>query len=113
MTDMELTPEQELNHLVNALSAEFDALCQERHNLGATKYGPFAFLGKDMMEEAMAEVLDLSNYARYCFIKLRMMQIQIQTHQQEFDAWRQSMIAAKEAPLHGFTPTGGDDVAQQ
>lgn len=109
MTDM--SPEEaeqqfQLTVLVNQLSAEFDMACQQRHNEGATKYGPFAFMGKDMMQEAMDEVLDLSNYARYCYIKLRMMQLTLKEHQQEFEAWRQSMMAAKEAP-HGFTPNGG------
>jgi hypothetical protein len=44
--------------------------CQERIEKGQEKYGPFKFLGADLIEEAMQEVLDLNNYARFLYIKL-------------------------------------------
>jgi hypothetical protein len=113
MTDEQQVEQPEITilvDLVKQLSDEFDVRCQERHNMGATQYGAFAFLGKDMMEEAMFEVLDLSNYARYSYIKMRMMQLQIAEHQKEFDEWRNQKVASmmnQERPQHGFTPSGG------
>lgn len=61
--------------LMNQLAADFDIVCMDRHQLGQDKYGPFSFLGKDMIEEAIAEIIDMSNYARYQYIKLRMLQM--------------------------------------
>jgi hypothetical protein len=55
----------------------FDELIQKRHDDGAEKYGPFKFLGANTLEEAMQEVLDLANYARYTYIKLWMLNAQI------------------------------------
>jgi hypothetical protein len=54
---------QEANH-------EFAERCQQRHEFGSEKYGELTFLGIDSVEEAMLEVLDLANYARYTYIKL-------------------------------------------
>lgn len=64
----------ELPELLKFLNSEFDDLCQARHDMGAEKYGPVNFLRIDSMEMAIEEVLDLSNYARYTYIKLRMLQ---------------------------------------
>lgn len=105
----ELTPEQRaLIEEINDLSIEFGNLCQQRHMDGAAKYGAFAFMGKDMIREAGEELADLANYARYAYIKLRLMELTITENQAEFDAWRQSMVTeAPERPQHGFTPNGG------
>ena len=48
-------------------------MCQERHDLGQEKYGAGKFLGVNTLEEAMFEVIDLANYARYTFIRLMLM----------------------------------------
>ncbi len=61
--------------LMNELSIEFDAQSVERHAFGQAKYGPFSFLGKDMIQEAIFETIDTSNYMRYQYIKLRMIQM--------------------------------------
>jgi hypothetical protein len=90
--------EVDLADLVQKLSEEFDTQTIERHKLGAEKYGPFAFFNKDMFEEAMAEVLDLSNYARYAYIKLRLIQLQLAEAVQ---------APAQEEPQHGFHRAGG------
>jgi hypothetical protein len=37
---------------------------------GADKYGPYKFLSADTLEEAMAEVVDLGNYAHMTYVKL-------------------------------------------
>lgn len=127
ITDQQIDDHLQLAQLVNTLSAEFDQICIQRHNDGAVKYGAFSFMGKDMLEEAIAEVADLANYARYAYIKIRMMQLTLQQHMEEFEAWRQSVITNKEAdapvrntrplipsmdlphdrPEHGFRPHGG------
>lgn len=79
--------------LINEANAEFDRQVQERHDLGAQKYGQLAFLGKNTLEEAMFEVLDLANYARYTFIRLYMMNAQLDEKYGE------------EAPSQGFQPS--------
>lgn len=56
------------------MSNEFDDMCEARHKMGAQKYGPGKFLTVDTIEEALMEIVDLANYARYTFIKLRMLQ---------------------------------------
>jgi hypothetical protein len=55
-------------------SVEFDELTMQRHRLGAEKYGPGKFLTTDTIEEALYELADLANYARYSYIKLRHLQ---------------------------------------
>jgi hypothetical protein len=57
-----------------SLSEQFDVVAAARHAMGATKYGPGKFLSVDTIEEALAEIVDLANYARYTFIKLRLLQ---------------------------------------
>lgn len=60
------------------LSDEFDRLCAERHEAGAEKYGPLKFAGADTLEEALQEVLDMANYVRYTYIKLRLLQMSVE-----------------------------------
>src|SRR5882762_10979183 len=69
-----------------------------RHNEGGVKYGAFSFMGKNMYEEAAAELADLCNYARYAYIKLRL--IEMQTADLISDA------PAEQKLLHGFKPSG-------
>lgn len=56
--------------LIQQLSDAFDQLCQDRHELGQEKYGPVRFFEINTLQEAMFEVADLANYARYAYIKL-------------------------------------------
>lgn len=65
---------QELIAKINEYSLEYDQKTQERHNEGEKKYGPGTWLGIDTLQHAMDEVLDLGNYARFTYIKLRMLQ---------------------------------------
>jgi hypothetical protein len=60
----------ELQGKIEEASVAFDELCQRRHEMGEQKYGPVKFMTVNSIQEAMAEVLDLGNYARYTFIKL-------------------------------------------
>lgn len=59
---------------IQELSQEFDARTQERHLMGEKKYGAGTWLGIDTIEMAIEEVLDLANYIRFSYIKLRMLQ---------------------------------------
>lgn len=63
-----------LAEYVVELSEEFETRTAERHAMGAEKYGPGKFLTVDTLEMALEEILDLANYARYTFIKLRLLQ---------------------------------------
>jgi len=87
-----------IGELVNMISNEFDHLVITRHNEGADKYGPFSFMGKNMYEEAAAELADLCNYARYAYIKLRMLEMQM--------ADAISDAPPEEKLLHGFKAHG-------
>lgn len=63
----------QLMELIQKASDVFDEMLQTRHEEGSDKYGPFKFLEANTVEEAMFELVDLSNYARYTFIKLWIM----------------------------------------
>jgi hypothetical protein len=63
-----------LTFLVQELSDEFDTVCQERHLKGQEKYGVGKFLEVDSIEMMLEEIADAANYARYTFIKLRLIQ---------------------------------------
>jgi hypothetical protein len=67
----------ELVDSINQYSQDFDRLTQQRHDDGEQKYGPGTWLGIDTLQHAIDEVLDLANYARFTYIKLRMLQDQI------------------------------------
>jgi len=66
--------EEAFSHYIAGLSDEFDNQTIERHEMGREKYGPGKFLTVNTIDEALDELVDLSNYARYTYIKLRMMQ---------------------------------------
>jgi hypothetical protein len=59
---------------IERFSNEFDAMCMERHEKGSEKYGPGKFLTVDTLEEALFELADLSNYARYTFVRVKLLQ---------------------------------------
>jgi hypothetical protein len=60
-----------------AISEQFDLDCSTRHEMGAKKYGAGKFLIVDTIQEALDEVVDLANYARYTYIKLALLQAAI------------------------------------
>jgi hypothetical protein len=62
---------------VETFSAEFNLMTTQRHEKGAEKYGPGKFLTVDTLEEALFELADLSNYARYSFIRIRLLQMML------------------------------------
>ncbi len=56
------------------LSEEFEAFCYNRHLKGAKEYGDTKSLKVDTVEYALEELADLANYARYLYIKLRILE---------------------------------------
>lgn len=91
----ETTPKPN-EELIQYLSEEFDRTCQERHDVGAVEYGPTKFLEPDvdltkMIEEELA---DFANYARYLYIRVRMLGIAM----------------GKAAPLPTIEPQGADAI---
>jgi hypothetical protein len=67
-----------------------------RLQLGEEKYGPFKFLGADTLQEAMEEVLDLGNYARMTYIKLYILQKQLNQFYASRPEVKEGFISAKE-----------------
>lgn len=65
---------QRFNDALNMLAMEYDQRMIERHDMGREKYGPGKFLTVDTLEEAIQEIIDLGNYAKYTYIKLRLLQ---------------------------------------
>lgn len=66
--------EAELATLLEEINKEFFDFCKERQDEGAQTYGPVAFLQNDMFQYMMEELADLANYARFAYIKLRLME---------------------------------------
>lgn len=64
-------------------SDDFDRLTFERHEQGEQKYGPGTWLKIDTLQHAMDEVLDLANYARFTYIKLRLLQDRLASFQSD------------------------------
>lgn len=60
--------------LLQRLSDEFSDLTEQRHAMGASQYGPTKFLSVDTVNMAAEELADLANYARYLYIKLRIIE---------------------------------------
>jgi hypothetical protein len=66
-----------LEDKINEFAVEFDQKAYERHVQGEEKYGPGTWLKIDTLQHAMDEVLDLGNYAKFTYIKLRLLQEQL------------------------------------
>ena len=48
-----------------------------RHSMGEQKYGPGKFLQANTIEEALFEIVDMANYLRYTFVKLMLLNEQL------------------------------------
>lgn len=71
---VEAAEKESFNNVLNMLAEEFDQAMITRHDMGREKYGPGKFLVVDTLEEAIAEIVDLANYAKYSYIKIRLLQ---------------------------------------
>ena len=100
MTGPQIEDEAEkvgLAELMVTFSMEFDDRTVERHRFGATKYGPAAFMSADTLEMAIEEVIDLANYARYTYMKLRLLQESIRDQIPEDGTIDTGFITARDA----------------
>lgn len=62
--------QNDLNRLLRECAAE----AESRYEAGQKKYGPNKYLEIDTLQHAIDEVLDLFNYARFTYVKLRLVQ---------------------------------------
>lgn len=68
----------DFSKLAQEASALFFRMMEERHQMGQEKYGAIKFMDVNTLTEAMEEVVDLGNYAMYTFLKLYVLNQQIQ-----------------------------------
>lgn len=90
--------------LLQELSDEYDKRCHERHVMGEEKYGPGTWLDIDTLEAAIDEIIDLGNYIRFTFIKLRLLQESLDTDKSKPSAKPGNERMGKEAQV----PVMGD-----
>lgn len=95
------------NQVIEYLSQEFDRICQERHEVGAQEYGAKKFLEPqtDLVKMIGEELTDMANYARYLYIRVRMMELNASQAGLSFlqEPQGESVNVGPEA----FTPAGG------
>lgn len=77
MTDPAKAGAEVMATLVADLSEDFDTECQNRHDMGQKKYGPAKFLEVNSIQMAIEEIVDFANYARYTYIKLRLIEMYV------------------------------------
>lgn len=80
MTDQNAANEAaaSFQELTQEASNVYFQMMEQRHRLGEEKYGPIKFATANTLEEAMEEVADLGNYAMYTFMKLYVLNKQLQ-----------------------------------
>jgi hypothetical protein len=61
--------------IIVLLLEEYNQSAAKRHEMGSRKYGENTFLTIDTIQHAIDEVLDLGNYAKYTYVKLRLLQM--------------------------------------
>jgi hypothetical protein len=76
----------------------FEERCRSRHSTGQREYGVATFLAAPTIDMAMEEAADLSNYMRYTFIKLYILQ-RVTAH-----LTKETDEMAARTDSHGFTP---------
>ena len=74
MSDTDTPKKLTLEERIEQLNEEFIDFCNERSIEGAETYGQYAFLENDMFQYMLEEIADLANYARFTYIKLRLME---------------------------------------
>ncbi len=63
-----------MKELLETANQEYFDLCEERHETGAKEYGPLKFLDVNLPEFIYEELADASNYLRYLYIRLRVLE---------------------------------------
>lgn len=61
--------------LLERLNAEFFELQSQRQEVGAKEYGDLAFLKNPLPQFIIEELVDLANYARFLYIRLRLLEV--------------------------------------
>lgn len=74
MSDISDEEVGDIAEAVLTASAQFDQLCQDRHDEGEEKYGSLTWMGNDVVRMMIEELADTTNYCRYQAIKLMLMQ---------------------------------------
>lgn len=69
---------KDFTQMAQEATGAFFEMMHERHEMGQEKYGPIKFMNVNTLEEAMEEVVDLGNYALYTFMKLYVLNLQLQ-----------------------------------
>lgn len=82
-------------NLIQKLSDTFDEQCQDKHDMGALKYGPVKFHRANTIDEAMQELVDFNNYMRYTWIKMALLKAEAQ----EFEDVLNQIKAAQNTPV--------------
>ena len=78
MSDQANEATHDLTDLTHEATRVFFDMMQTRHIMGEEKYGPIKFMQANTLEEAMEEVVDLANYAMYTFMKLWVLNVNLQ-----------------------------------
>lgn len=88
--------EAEAARVIQGLSDELDRRCQERFDMGERKYGPGTWMQVDTLEMLIEELIDMLNYLRFTYIRIRAMQEMLGTDK------------STEHPLEGMEMLGKD-----
>lgn len=78
MSDEAQEAVKDFSEMAQEASVLFFHMMEERHQMGQEKYGVIKFMEVNTLEEAMEEVVDLGNYAMYTFLKLYVLNEQLQ-----------------------------------
>jgi hypothetical protein len=68
VTDVEEA--RDFQAMLDEANAAYDEMCRSRHAKGQEVYGPLKFMEVNTLEQAMEEIADMANYARYTWLKL-------------------------------------------
>lgn len=60
----------QLSDLIRKATTEFGRKASERLEIGAEEYGKYAYLGNDVLDMLMEELLDTANYAMMQYVKI-------------------------------------------
>ncbi len=72
--------DSEVLKMMEAFNSEFFDLCEVRHNTGADEYGAFNFLNVNLPEFIYEEIADIANYARFLYIRVRLLEETAREH---------------------------------
>ena len=79
--------------VIAELEGEFDRLCRERSAMGDRTYGAYNYLDPDVdiLRMLLEEVIDIANYARMIFVRIRVLEMMGGIHEMDLDRSEQSV----------------------